>query len=486
MTYPLPVAAQWNVGYATGEEYYNPAAQIQRVQQGHQVLVTFLMPSPTTPLNQAFTDYYQAAIQQCAALKLPICFSSTQWESLLPTYDPTTTEVNKAGQTVLSPFGPTTSWNQIGIVWTNSPGMKQLQAWYPDPPMVILLSNNEQPKLLWTEAEDSVRYLTRFKIGKSDDFKRMVFGNAWIEKYQSLQDGLKEGLTTQWSGVAKCVGYNAFGPSFFGRFNNWDQGTLNIPNQIDSSPRMWDGGSPSYYVMPGDSAATNPTTDFTACSPQVGWQNLVFMQQEAYQINPDFWFEQSVYDGNSATGSDKIAYYRSLEQTYDPARYAGFIQFGMWLLRPKVVREYRDTMFPTSEGQPYFEALMAAVDRVSSNATLKDFWQNGTLVPNPSITHPYQIQIPQQYQSLNRNYMLTCGANQSPPWSLSTKINVFSIALTKGVTPNRQWLVYAHAPLDQVITTISIPQYHGIGVLVSRGGSFVLVDEKKHIVTPIN
>jgi hypothetical protein len=208
------------------------------------------------------------------------------------------------------------------------------------------------------------------------------------------------------------------------------------------------------------------------------------MQEEARRLNPDFLFELSIWDGNIGNGQGKPTYYQSLGQTWDTVRYAGYVQFGMWLLRPSVVREYRGTLFPTAEGIPYLMSIVGAVDRI----TLSNFWRNGTLVPNTFYPHPYQIQIPDRYVPVNRNYMLTVNVNPLPPWQLNTKIQVFAIALSLGVTPNRRWLVYAHSPLGDIKNvSISLPQYNNtISMDVSRGGSVVVVSESNKTVTPIS
>ena len=49
--------------------------------------------------------------------------------------------------------------------------MQQLQAWYPNVPLVIFLFNNEASKLQWTEAEQDQHYLARLAFG---DFKGVV------------------------------------------------------------------------------------------------------------------------------------------------------------------------------------------------------------------------------------------------------------------------------------------------------------------------
>ena len=61
-----------------------------------------------------------------------------------------------------------------------------MQQVYPDPPLVIFLSNNEAPGLRWSRdgqlEKVSGRYLELYGEGRSDDFKRRVFGEGSIER----------------------------------------------------------------------------------------------------------------------------------------------------------------------------------------------------------------------------------------------------------------------------------------------------------------
>jgi hypothetical protein len=98
---------------------------------------------------------------------------------------------------------------------------------------------------------------------------------------------------------------------------------------------MWDGGSPSYYA-----AYYYPITDYTIYSPQIESMNWVFMLREALKLNPKFWFEISIWDGKYSGEAPpgkrwKPDVYRSLGQTFNPERYGGYVQYGMWLLRPR-------------------------------------------------------------------------------------------------------------------------------------------------------
>src|SRR5262249_22976571 len=145
----------------------------------------------------------------------------------------------------------------------------------------------------YSQAESDYRYVNLYGTGHSDQFKRQVVGDAWIPRYRALQAGMRAGLTNPlWRANAKFVGYNAFGPPHLGRWWGWADYSFYRPDLIDIAPLAWDGGSPSYYVM-----NTTEITDFKSWSPQNEFQNLVFMQQEALAVNPNFWFEMSVWDG---------------------------------------------------------------------------------------------------------------------------------------------------------------------------------------------
>ena len=136
-------------------------------------------------------------------------------------------------------------------------------------------------------------------------------------------------------------------------------------------------------------------------------------------------------------------------------------------------------------------AIVDAVDRVYSNATLREFWRKGELVPNRAHQHPYQAAIPKEYQNVDRWFLLDANVNpkeyvwqsaEHPPGS--QEISVFSLALARGESPARRWLLYAHSPLkDRKDVKITIPDYREVTVDVSDAGSFYLVDEKDKTVT---
>lgn len=499
--HPLPLVASWPNGLHPGPGVagWRPLNQIRLIEAGHFLLPGFahppqgVVPSDT---NDFFFAYYEAAIKKAAALRLPLAFIGSQWESILsappylalpPEQNPNVVGTNGLVRPMVSPFGPVAPWRDAGRKWTDNPCLKKLQEWYPNPPRVIFLSNNEHSKLTWGQVEEDARYVARYGLGRDAEFKRRLVAEGWIERYRALQAGMRDGLSSgAWKTNALFVGYDAFGLPYLGRWGGWPEYSLCASNRLDPNPLMWDGGSPSYYTH-----HWNPSTDYTVWSPQVEFQNMVFQQREALALNPEFWIEMSIWDGASEGsmegGGCKRKYYANQGQTFTPERYAGFAQFGMWLLRPRCLREYRGWVYPFQEGEPYYMALVAAVDRVHRNPVLRAWWQKGALVPNRARQHPYQQAIPEAYKNCDRWFMLDVEGNpKSEYWELFWNIPVFALALTQGEAPLRQWLVYAHSPLqDRKGMMVTIPDYKAVALDVPVRGAFYLIDEAKRQVTPI-
>jgi len=479
---PLPLAAHWNSGEAKGG--FSPTYQMEMIKRGHFLLPWFHLPGPGA--KPADDDYYETPIKWACEQTLPISFLSTQWEwyltyspeyfSLPPDRNPNVVNKNGAIDRKVSPFGPVGPWEEIGRQWGASQTLRTLQSLYPSPPLVLFISNNEHPRLRWDEAEDSFRYLQQFGRGKDGAFKRKVVGDGWIERYRALQKGIVEGLEAKaWKENARFIGYDAFGQGFFGRWGGWIIYSLYTPGRFEPWPLAWDGGSPSYYVYNWDG-----TTDFTVWSPQIQAMNWVFMLEETKRLNPEFRFEISIWDGNIPTQeNDKRKFYERLGQNYSPDRYQGMVQFGMWLLRPRVVREFRGWTETLKDCAPYFLAIVKSVDSVHTNPVLRKFWRKGELVANPNGSHPYQEDIPEEYKKAVRWYLLDADANPKKPWNLSTGLSVFPLALVLGESPNREWLVYVHSPLkDMERVSIDLPGYGALTVGASPAGCFYHVVEK--------
>ncbi|MCG3180889.1 MAG: hypothetical protein BIFFINMI_03252 [Phycisphaerae bacterium] len=488
---PLPLAGHWNTGQYSRAAGMDPDFQMTLIQGGHHLLPWFQLNAPWwDPMPER---YYESAMKLAARLRLPLTFVGTQFEAgltdekkffdLPPDANPNVVGPDGQVGRRVSPFGPVEPWRQVGREWTDRDLVRKLQQWYPNPPRVVFLSNNEHAKLTWKDAEQSKRYLDRFDQGRDDAFKRSAVADGWVERYHALQAGMRDGLTSPaWRKGATFVGYDAFGPAHLARWGGWAEYSLWKPGRIDPSPLIWDGGSPSYYVN-----NWSPVTDHTVWSPQVESMNWPFMLDQAFRLNPDFWWEISVWDGYEPTQkNDQRKFYADHGQTYGPPRYLGYVQFGMWLLRPRVVREFRGWTDRREDMLPYFTQILAAVDRVWDDATLTEFWRKGTLVPNRSAKHPYQDRLPEELKDVDRWFLLDTSLTPPRPWKLVTPIPVFAMALVLGEAPARRWLLYAHAPTgDREDARITLPGYGDLSADVPVAGTFLLVDEKAKSVRPL-
>src|SRR5262249_9465151 len=176
-------------------------------------------------------------------------------------------------------------------------------------------------------------------------------------------------------------------------------------------------------------------------------------------------------------------------QLFTPQRYEGFVQYGMWLTRPRVVREFRGYLETVEYAGPYFQSITDSVDRIYKDPVLQKFWRKGTLLAHRRGRHPLQADIPDEYKDTERWFLLDTSLtpkelrpeefdNANPP-SRQTEIPVFALAMVLGSAPEREWLVYAHAPRQaRVGVTITLPDFGPITVDVSQAGSFFHVKEK--------
>jgi len=494
---PLPLVSHWNMG--SQGRGWTPQYQVELLHEGHHILPWFGWPQ-VDPNNikgtERFHDYYDALIGQCRQFNLPLSFRGTQWEAMLVKNEYTELPpeqcpavITSEGKAIhkLSPFGPIEPWRDPARRYIDTPGMKTLQWMYPDPPLVLLVSNNEAPDLRWHQVELSQRYLGRFGKGRSDEFKRRVVAKGWMQRYPVMFQAMREALVSdKWEDNVRFVGYGAFGPSHFGRWSDWKEYSLITDEWTSPDWHIWDGGSPSYYTH-----NWNDNRDHWVFSTQIESMNWIFQLEEAWKVNPDFWWEISTWDGNASNWTpqtkctpeiakkSKACQYMLDGQTYSPQRYSGWVQFGMWLLRPRAIREFRGSTTPLEPWRPFFERLLFAVDRIYANSTLEYFWRHGKLVANPEHQHPYQVDIPEKYRSLERWFLLDTSLDPRRPWEQHTNIPVFSLALVTGDKGNRRWLVYAHSPLEgRRDVTLTVPGFGKITIDVSIAGSFYIVDEK--------
>lgn len=487
---PLPLAAHWNVG--ANPDGFSPDWQMEQIANGRHLLPWFAIPWPKPIKSPA--NYY-APIRTCARLRLPIAFVGTQWEKLLtdekeffelpPKQNPNVLDKNGTPIRQLSPLGPTRHWHEIGRRWGASPQLVEFQLLYPNPPRVLFVSNNEARKQRWRDLGNSKQFIDRYPGKRDDAFKRKVLSDGWVERYKALLSGFRDGLQSShssWNAAALFVGYNAFGPKFFGQHDGWMNYCEYTPGRLSPWPEAWDGASPPFYTNNWE-----PGGDFLVFSPQIQCMNWSFMLEDLLAERPEYWFELSVWDG-AAPGAkdDKRMWYANRNQTYSPNRYAGMVQFGMWLLRPRVVREFRTSKETRSRYGDYFDAVVGSVDRVYTSEVLRQFWRKGELVENPNGGHPYKSKVPAEFRGSRRWFLLDTDITPPRPWRDDTEIPVFALALAIGEQPNRKFLLYAHAPQgNRQGVEIAIPRYRKVVVDVAQGGSFYQIDEAAAVTDPV-
>jgi hypothetical protein len=515
---PLPLAASWD---ATARGF-SPDWQMRMIARGHHLLPTFAMPWPDGFAERSPQPaYYADALAEAARLRLPICLLGTQWERVLyddPRFLAMPPEVNAnvlpadcapraedasacAPAPMVSPFGAIAPWRDAGAAWGAGALMGRLQAVYPDPPLVLFVSNNEPKRLLVREAERDRRTPARLGPGAEDARLRRAFAEGWIARYRALQQGLRAHLTSPaWRANARFVAYNAGAPGFVGRWPGWTRHTLHGPHWIDPSPLMWDGGSISAYLTPWDAGRQS---DDRVWSPQVEASGRVPLVAEARRLNPSFWLEVSTWTGDCrphcAPGKDGAwAPYRPLPdvlaergQSYTPERYHGLVQFLMWMLRPRVVRDYRYDPFPPEEDAQWYAPVIDAVDRVHADPVLRAFWRSSSLVADPKRPHPYAARLPAGLEGVQRMYLLA--TDRDPPAApekaagLDAPLPVAALARVRGQPPGRSWLLYLHAPAGaETGVEVRVPDYGPVRVDAAVGGTFYLLEEDGGRITALD
>lgn len=478
---PLPLFANWSTGHHKAGKGWTPEFQFEILKEGRHFLPNFSQ-------SQQDLDYYQL-LKIYSILDMPVSFTDSQWERILtsdPFYYDLPFEINPNVVTTdgellskVTPMGLIEHWTSAGEKVTDTQSLDIIQELYPDPKKVILLSNNEHSKLSWRDANKSQRFVDFYGEGKTDVEKREIFGDRWISLYRGLFDGMINGLSNDaWKQRVEFVGYDAFRPPFMGRWWGWNNYALSINGRGSPWPDVWDGSSISYYTHDW-----NGTTDYKVWSPQIESMNFIPELKRVLNKNPNHWFEMGVWDGtwhNKREG--KIEYYENQGQVYTPERYAGFVKYGMWMLRPRVVREFRGWAEFVENHIEYTMAASDVVEEVYENKTLQRFWRYGQLVANPNGEHPYKHNLTQEQKAEERWYLLDVNVNELPieESQLNKEINVFALAIKyesrkarkKGGKARDEFMVLTFSPLanyESVIVTV--PGYGDVTVDSTQEGS---------------
>jgi len=478
--HPLPLASSWSAGLTPLG--FSPAWQIEQIRRGRYLLPWFWAGTPPAdpakdPGYSTVSDaiYYGSAIGYLARHRLPLSFDMPPWEVLLARVSPAFAKTDASGrQLAISPFSPIAPWYAAGRAWARDPSLMQLQRLYPNPPLVLFISDNESDRLTPDDlhAPYSVNASSRIIA------RRRAIGDAWIARYEAMIRGFRDGLAAPgWRAQALFIGYDAFVTSAMGRWGGWGAYSLYVPRRTEPWPYAWDGASVSYYVH--DWA---PDADYIVWSPEIEAMNYVPVLAEVRRKKPDFWFEISTWDGQQpGRPSDKLLFYAKRGQSYSPDRYGGMVQFGMWLLRPRVVRDFRGSLDDERiRFGPYFDRIMDAVTRVHRDPVLRDFWRYGRLVANSAGGHPYEAAMPPDLASHPRWFLLDSPQNPPRPWQLTTSLAVYSLALVRGRAPHREWLVYAFSPLrPSAVVSVQLPGGPEARVRAADAGAFTLIEEGK-------
>lgn len=481
----LPLVASWNMGdFERDGRFVGFGADFQRVriEAGCQNVLPYVQaPWPGQTDNpRYFADAHMGAfLRWLREHELPLTLGSTQWEGAFAVgvewkdlpfeQNPCAFDLAGVRKDWVDVMGPIAPWREVGRRWGSSPVLRQMRDWHGGE-RVVVLSNNEARRVQWHELPTSKRYMDAFasiesapsvpSTPEAPNAKRVHRNVVAAQGFGFRVDQMHRAYRAA-SGLDPIfVGYNAFGPPHFARWGGWTEYAVYFEGCLNAPSFGWDGGSPSYYENDWDAQL-----DHTVWSPQVEAQNYVAMMRE---VRPSFWFELSCWDGGAANRTKYLA----MGQTPSPERYEGMIGFGAWLLRPRVLRDFRGWTETVAVEGPYFDAVARVVDRVHADSTLRRFWKHGELVPNAAHPHPYQEWIPPEYASEPRWFQLDTSADPPRPWNLRTKLRAFALALQLG----NEWLVYAHAPQgDEANVDVQVPGLGSVRLDVPLAGTLKVV-----------
>lgn len=481
---PLPLAARWTLNLSPNGQWmypnivYHPNRQLDLIEAGHHILPQF--PTGHWPYAE---DFDFTAMKRAAKLNLPftMVFYQPEWNlyrdsrffTLPAGQNPNVVEPGGKVRPQISPFGPVAPWQQVGYAETHTQRIAKLQQLYPNPPLIQWLSNNEPDRLFLSDADQDVRFKNHCPGTCTMAERKAIAAREYKTRYRAMQQGMRDGLdNSAWKGKSIFVGYDAF--HWMGVFSY--AGEYGISSEHERS-QFWDGASPSYYVPD----YFQGITDKTVVSPLVGSMSWQMFVDEAIAQRPNFWWEISTWDGGPAVRKRYLA----AGESYPVARYQGLIEFGMWVTRPRVVREFQFEEPDLAVADARYMAIVAAVDRVHKNGVLRGFWRQGKLVRHPTQKHPWRIGVPAAYQFKARWFMLDASTNPPYPW-VDQEIPVFATALVRGVAPSREWLVLAHSPVRNYSRVqVKVPGYGSITVDTKPSVGFWLVSEAAKTVAAV-
>jgi len=162
------------------------------------------------------------------------------------------------------------------------------------------------------------------------------------------------------------------------------------------------------------------------------------------------------------------------------------VKHNLWMLTPRVAREWRSSADDKDRWWEYFDEIIKAVDQIHHEPVLTRFWRKGELVANRSRQHPFIDLVPEKWQQVDRWFNLDTSLDPTGPWDLKTELPVMSVARVLGDQGRREWLIYVHAtrtPAQNV--ELTIPDYDKVKVDTRLEGNYYWVREADTSVTEI-
>ena len=455
----LPMAAEWNVaGYRF---FYH----VRQIREGRRFLPSIQFPSIDEGANdkQILSNLLQGTKEDFAFLDkngLPLCLRTNNIANMLvgKRYrvpkspdnigrSPLVWSETDAGvddERVVDLFGSTSFWEQEGGQWAKSQLSQFLQERLPNPAYVIFLENNEgaeeklgryvefdeknrQPDgratMTWKApaalSKLSIRLRDRVEQLKKEDPQATPhdflpeFWRRRRDQRQAFYTSFSKSLTAAWSDRLYTAGYRgmdeagfAFQPKLFDEFGYAPQLT-------------WlDAGSPNLYVH------GKILVDFTSVDHAEVLNNIPTWEVASAR-NPKAYRELSLHisDGGIMAGAKA-----GRHEVITPERYEGWVQWVLWSVHDRGTPVLLRRWCPAKENpqtpifrkdqhadleklgaselknavsELYLKPIISAVDRVCTNAVLREFWLEGepVVVSGPGFPEPH---LSDRFPEMNR------------------------------------------------------------------------------------
>lgn len=238
----------------------------------------------------------------------------------------------------LSPSGALEAWTAAGDAYGNAQLDAIINA-YPNPPLVMMLSNNEAPKVFWSNHTIDHRFVTENSpIDNNDANAKMR--DLWPVRYNALFAAIRNQCASRssgWNGNIRFFGYQLDGTDVFtgvrGERPNYTMDAF-VNGSYGSEAECWDGNSEEWYHQ-----ASDGTYDVKPRAVHFSQSvTAVRASDWARTIRPDWIDGLTVYPSGSMIYGCQVAGHGEL----DPRRFGGFVRFCTFLMRPSFVHHFQN------------------------------------------------------------------------------------------------------------------------------------------------